>query len=362
MSKSLKSILYQILGILVVAIIIWGGVKYKSSLPFLNDKQEKTTANKPRPPTPIDSSKVRVGQIQATLEAVGNVRALESIKITSEVSGIISSVNFKEGVNVKKGQILIYLESTEQKAEVDRWKAILERRKRLVKSGTKLAESKNIPLTKLDQLNTDVAEATAELKIATVKLNKRFIKAPFSGRVGLRNISAGAYIEPGDTIATLDSINPINLDFEVPESAIGKIAIGNNVKCFSRAYPNKAFEGTIKTIDTRVKPASRAITVRATIPNEENLLKPGMFMIVDLPVEQRTGSIIVPEAAIRTSGTERSVYIVIDGKAKLKKVELGQRLVGEVEILSGIDEESIVVVGGHQKIRDNSPVLIRNVE
>ena len=117
MSKNLKSILYQILGILVVAIIIWGGVKYKSSLPFLNDKQDKTTANKPRPPTPIDSSKVRVGQIQATLEAVGNVRALESIKITSEVNGIISKINFKEGVNVKKGQILIYLESTEQKAE-----------------------------------------------------------------------------------------------------------------------------------------------------------------------------------------------------------------------------------------------------
>jgi len=362
LSKNLKSILYQILGILVVAIILWAGLKYKSFLPFLEDKKDKAVTQTTRPPTPVDSSKVRVGEVQATLEAVGNVRALESIKVTSEVSGIISKVNFEEGVNVKKGQTLVYLESAEQKAEVDRWKAIVERRKRLVKSGTKLAEQKNIPLTKLDQLKTDVTEATAELKIATVKLNKRYIKAPFTGRIGLRNISAGAYIEPGDTIATLDSINPINLDFEVPESAIGKIAVGNSVKCFSRAYPNKAFEGTIKTIDNRVKPASRAITVRATIPNTDNLLKPGMFMIVDLPVEQRTGSIIVPEAAIRTSGTERSVYIVTDGKAKLKKVELGQRLVGEVEVLSGLNKESIVVVGGHQKIRDNSPVSIRNKE
>jgi membrane fusion protein (multidrug efflux system) len=307
------------------------------------------------------------------MEVVGNLKALESIDVTSEVNGIVTEIKFAEGQKVKKDNILFILESSIEKAEisiqnaeVDRWTALLERRQRLARSAEKLSETNNIARTRLDQLLTDETEALAQLqiakatlKIANNKFYKKIIRAPFDGIIGLKLKSIGEYLEPGEIITSLDSIDPIEIDFEVPESAISSLKVGTNIKTFSRAWGNEVFTGIIKSIDTRISRDSRSITVRAEINNNELKLKPGMFMIVKLPVMIHKNAIIIPEESVLTDGTQRTVYVINNGITKATPVKLGQRLTGEVEVIEGIDANAIVVTGGIQKVRDGSKVTIR---
>ena len=194
------------------------------------------------------------------------------------------------------------------------------------------------------------------------EFNKKIIKAPFNGIVGLKNISVGEYLEPGEIATTLDATNPIELDFEVPESAISTLNAGTTITTYTRAWGEELFTGKIKSINSRVNKESRSITVRAQIDNPDNRLKPGMFMIVKLPIFNREEAIIVPEEAIITDGTQRTVYAIEEDTAKAKPVKLGERLLGEVEVTNGLEKTSVVIVGGIQKVRDGTKVIIRNKE
>ena len=356
-----RSILKQLLLVLFISIlgfIIW---EYRSLFNISNNDNTQKESYE-RPPTPVDAQKVRIGNINTTIEAIGSMIALESINVSSEVPGIVEIVNFKEGSYVKKGQLLIKLESSEQEAEVQKWSAILENRKRLYEIGVKLEKKKNIAPTKVDELATNFSEAEAELKIATSKLNKRKIFAPFRGIVGITQISKGSYLRPGDLIVTLDAINPIELEFEIPETSISYLKNGSIIKGKTRAYENIEFNGKITTIDTRINTDSRSITIRALFSNPKLLLKPGMFMLVNFPLKEKENAIIIPEESILSNGNIRSVFSILDGKAKSIQVKLGERLPGEVEIVDGLKGDEILIVGGVQKVRNGQKVSHRNKE
>ena len=215
---------------------------------------------------------------------------------------------------------------------------------------------------KYEDLKNKITALLANEEIAIANLNKKIIKAPFNGIVGLKNISVGEYLEPGEIATTLDATNPIELDFEVPESAISTLNAGTTITTYTRAWGEELFTGKIKSINSRVNKESRSITVRAQIDNPDNRLKPGMFMIVKLPIFNREEAIIVPEEAIITDGTQRTVYAIEEDTAKAKPVKLGERLLGEVEVTNGLEKTSIVIVGGIQKVRDGTKVIIRNKE
>ena len=215
---------------------------------------------------------------------------------------------------------------------------------------------------KYEDLQNKISALLANEEIAMANLNKKIIKAPFNGIVGLKNISVGEYLEPGEIATTLDATNPIELDFEVPESAISTLNAGTTITTYTRAWGEELFTGKIKSINSRVNKESRSITVRAQIDNPDNRLKPGMFMIVKLPIFHREEAIIVPEEAIITDGTQRTVYAIEEDTAKAKPVKLGERLLGEVEVTNGLEKTSIVIVGGIQKVRDGTKVIIRNKE
>jgi len=172
----------------------------------------------------------------------------------------------------------------------------------------------------------------------------------------LSNISIGSYVQPGNTITTLDAISPIELDFEVPETALLAIKKGIEVIAKTRAYKSEEFIGKIKTVNTRINPLSRSITVRALFSNTRKLLKPGMFMVVKLPIITKENSIIIPEESIISDGNKTTVYIYEDGVSIASDVKLGERLEGEVEILKGLKGDEYLVVGGVQKIRDRQKV------
>ena len=215
---------------------------------------------------------------------------------------------------------------------------------------------------KYEDLQNKISALLANEEIAMANLNKKIIKAPFNGIVGLKNVSVGEYLEPGEIATTLDARNPIELDFEVPESAISTLNAGTTITTYTRAWGEELFTGKIKSINSRVNKESRSITVRAQIDNPDNRLKPGMFMIVKLPIFNREEAIIVPEEAIITDGTQRTVYAIEEDTAKAKPVKLGERLLGEVEVTNGLEKTSIVIVGGIQKVRDGTKVIIRNKE
>ena len=215
---------------------------------------------------------------------------------------------------------------------------------------------------KYEDLKNKITALLANEEIAMANLNKKIIKAPFNGIVGLKNISVGEYLEPGEIATTLDATNPIELDFEVPESAISTLNAGTTITTYTRAWGEELFTGKIKSINSRVNKESRSITVRAQIDNPDNRLKPGMFMIVKLPIFHREEAIIVPEEAIITDGTQRTVYAIEEDTAKAKPVKLGERLLGEVEVTNGLEKTSVVIVGGIQKVRDGTKVIIRNKE
>jgi|MEHZ01.5.fsa_nt_MEHZ011549510.1_2 membrane fusion protein (multidrug efflux system) len=370
--KIMRSSLIQIFTVIFVAAISWL-IWDKWDIITGSSDSKNSIAKPEKPPTAVDARSVRVDNIVVNMEVVGNLKALDAIDVTSEINGIITKINFSEGQSIQKGEVLFLLDSniekaeiTIQKADVDRWTALLERRQRLARSAEKLSKTKNIARTRLDQLLTDETEALAQLQIAQAKLiiaqnnlYKKIIKAPFNGVAGLKLKSIGEYLEPGEVVTSLDSIDPIELDFEVPESVISSLKIATEINAFTRAWGDEVFTGIIKSVNTRVNLESRSITVRAEINNSNLKLKPGMFMMVKLPIITRKNAIIVPEESVLTDGTQRTIYVIKDGVTKSNPVKLGQRLPGEVEVLEGIPSDAIVITGGIQKVRDGSKVIIR---
>lgn len=370
--KIMRSALIQTLTVIFVAVLSWL-IWDKWDMITGSGASKNNSTKSESPPTAVDAKSVRVDNIIVNMEIIGNLRASDAIDVTSEVNGIVTEIKFTEGQAIKKGNILFLLDASIEKAEisiqkadVNRWTALLERRQRLARSAEKLSETKNIARTRLDQLLTDETEALAQLQIAKATLQiaerrfyKKIVRAPFNGIVGLKLKSIGEYLEPGEVITSLDSIDPIELDFEVPESAISALKIGAEINAFTRAWGDEVFSGIVKSINTRVNLESRSITVRAKINNTNLKLKPGMFMIVKLPVVTHKNAIIIPEEAVLTDGTLRTVYVIKDGITNSKAVKLGQRLPGEVEVLEGISSDAIVITGGIQKVRDGSKVTIR---
>ena len=370
--KIMRSALIQTLTVIFVAVLSWL-IWDKWDMITGSGASKNNSTKSESPPTAVDAKSVRVDNIIVNMEIVGNLRASDAIDVTSEVNGIVTEIQFTEGQAIKKGNILFLLDASIEKAEisiqkadVNRWTALLERRQRLARSAEKLSETKNIARTRLDQLLTDETEALAQLQIAKATLQiaerrfyKKIVRAPFDGIVGLKLKSIGEYLEPGEVITSLDSIDPIELDFEVPESAISALKIGAEINAFTRAWGDEVFSGIVKSINTRVNLESRSITVRAKLNNTNLKLKPGMFMIVKLPVVTHKNAIIIPEEAVLTDGTLRTVYVIKDGITNSKAVKLGQRLPGEVEVLEGISSDAIVITGGIQKVRDGSKVTIR---
>ena len=372
MGKIMRSALIQTLTVIFIAVLSWL-IWDKWDVITGSGASKNNSTKSEKPPTAVDAKSVRLDNIIVNIEIIGNLRASDAIDVTSEVNGIVTEIKFTEGQAIKKGNILFLLDASIEKAEisiqkadVNRWTALLERRQRLARSAEKLSETKNIARTRLDQLLTDETEALAQLQIAKATLQiaerrfyKKIVRAPFNGIVGLKLKSIGEYLEPGEVITSLDSIDPIELDFEVPESAISALKIGAEINAVTRAWGNEVFSGIVKSINTRVNLKSRSITVRAKINNTNLKLKPGMFMIVKLPVVTHKNAIIIPEEAVLTDGTLRTVYVIKDGITNSKAVKLGQRLPGEVEVLEGISSDAIVITGGIQKVRDGSKVTIR---
>ena len=291
------------------------------------------------------------------IEALGTARANESVEIRPRISSLIERVAFEEGQYVNRGELLVELENSEIVAGLALAEAALSESLSLYNRSKNLASSNAISASNLEQLLAQVKVDEAQVEAARARLGNTRILAPFSGRIGLRNVSPGSFVSNATVIATLDDVSTIKLDFSVPETFLTVVAEGMRIVAQSVVFPEERFEGTVTSVDTRVDPVTRAILVRAAIPNRDGRLKPGMFMTVDL---QRDGGdvLVAPEQAIVPEGTSQYVFVVTNGVVERRSVELGRRIPGYVVITTGLTPGEAVVVEGTQKVRDGASVEV----
>jgi membrane fusion protein, multidrug efflux system len=291
-----------------------------------------------------------------TIEALGTARANESVVLTAKVTETVVRVNFEDGDLVEEGQLLVDLSGRAEVAALEEAQAAYTEALKAYERQVDLVAQGTLSKSTLDSLVAGRDAAKARMEAIRARLADRVIAAPFAGVLGFRQVSPGTLVTPGTAIATLDDIQPIKLDFSVPETAMASVAAGQQIAARSAAYPEREFVGSVRVVGSRVDPVTRAVTVRAEIANEDRVLRPGMLLTVKLALPERT-TLSVPEIALIQVGNAQSVFTVgADGKAQQVAVRAGARRLGRVEIVEGLAAGDRVVIEGLVKLRNGTPV------
>jgi membrane fusion protein, multidrug efflux system len=307
---------------------------------------------------PVKAETVKILTMQSDVSAVGTLIAADSVVIRPEIAGRVVGLHFQEGQLVQKGGKLVTLDSSEYSAQLAGSTAAAKTESQRYQRAQELLDKNFISKEALDVAKGNMDRALAKQRQDDALLSKSTITAPFSGVVGLRQISPGAYVKAGDDIVRLENLSSVKLDFRVPEMYLSQIKPGQELTIKVDAYPNDVFRGRIYALEPAVDEKTRTVVVRAQIPNLQNKLRPGMFARVNVLLSTRPNALVIPEQAIWPQGNDTFVYRVVDGKAALTKIELGVRRPGEVEVLKGLTANDVIVTDGQMKLKDGAPVMV----
>jgi membrane fusion protein (multidrug efflux system) len=310
--------------------------------------------------TPLAVVAVPVREARLTLEAeaLGTAHANESVDVTAKVSNLVTAVRFTEGQQVRRGRTLVELDSREARAELAIAEAALSESRSQFNRSRELYTTQALSEAQLEQIEATLKANEARVAFARSRLSDTVIAAPFDGRVGLRRVSVGSLVNPGTVITTLDDANPIKLDFTIPETLLSSVEAGREIVARSVAWPGEEFAGRVASVDSRVDPTTRSVTVRALLPNDRGMIKPGMFLTVRL-ARGASDALLVPEQALVPEQGNVYVFVVQDGRVEKRLVRTGERRVGEVQVVAGVAAGEQVVTEGTQKLRDGSPVTVQ---
>jgi membrane fusion protein (multidrug efflux system) len=337
-----------ILSILVLAAAAGGFVAYDRLI------AEDSAASEERRGVRAVGVEVATAQLQRVrdrAEAVGTTLANQAIEIVPLASGRIIELLFEPGETVATGDVLARLDDGIERADVAEAEAMAEEANSALERGRRLRTTNNIAEATLVELQAGASAAQARVDRAAQQLEDRLVRAPFDGVVGIRRVDLGARVDDDTVITTLDDRTEMILEFSLPETFYGAVARGQPVEARSASFPNRSFDGVITTIDTRIDVTSRAFRVRATLPNPDLLLPAGLFVLVDVTLEERE-AVVVPEEAVVSEAGRSVVYVAAGEQAERRIVDVGARMVGEVEIGSGLEPGELVVVRGLQRMRD----------
>lgn len=310
----------------------------------------------------VEAVKVITSPMPQTIVAVGSLRSDESITLRPESAGRISEITFQEGQRVAKGAPLVKLDSAIQQAEVSQAKANLTLAKSKFDRAVDLAQRSFISGQAKDEAENNFKVAEASLQLTQAKLAKTDIKAPFSGIIGLRSVSVGDYVKEGADLVNLEAIDPLKVDFRVPETYLRQIRVGQALQLTLDALPGKIYNGKVIAVNPLIDTAGRSVVIRAQVGNQDTTLRPGMFARVRLITKESADAMVLPEQALVPQGSEQYVFKVQDGKVARVRVETGQRRDSKVEVLSGLAAGDLVVTAGQLKIRDGSAVRVVGAE
>jgi len=306
-------------------------------------------------PPGVIVSEARIQPFPLSSEALGNARANEAVDIRPEITAAITAIHFEEGHAVSKGDVLLELENSEPLADLAAARAALVDSTSQYRRSEELFKTRVVSESQLEQLEARRDADQASVNAAKARLAQTVIRAPFDGRLGLRRVSIGSIVSPGTIITTLDDTSLIKLDFDVPAVFLSRLQTGLNVTARSAAWPDLEFRGEVSSIDTRVDPVSRTITIRAVLPNDDARLMPGMFMTVSL-LKDDVVALMIPEQAIVPERSKQYVYLLgTDNMVERREVRTGRRRPGQVEIVDGLAEGDLVIAEGTQKVKPGQP-------
>jgi membrane fusion protein (multidrug efflux system) len=346
------------------AIVVVSGASYwagKSSVPAPGPAGPAPTAATGAPPgVVVEASRVAIMKLPQSLNAVGSLRSDETVVVRPEVAGRIANFAFREGERVAEGQVLVRLDDSVQKADLDRARANLVLSRTKHDRAIDLRNKGFVSTQALDELENSVKVAEADAELMTARVNKMTLRAPFAGTVGLRLASVGDYVKEGQDIVNLESLDPLKVDFRLPELALSQLQGGQTLQISLDALPDKTYDGKVFAINPLIDANGRAIVIRAQVPNRDGKLRPGMFARVRLFTSDIRDSVVIPEEALFPVGDDKYVYKVVEGKAQRQKVGIGQRREGRVEIVNGLARDDVVVTAGVIKLREGVAVTIAN--
>ncbi|WP_147652552.1 efflux RND transporter periplasmic adaptor subunit [Vulcaniibacterium gelatinicum] len=309
------------------------------------------------PPVPVTTVVLRLQPFADRVQAIGTVQARESVTVTAKVSETVQQVHFDSGEEVARGAVLVTLSGQQQQAALAEAQAAAEEAERQYRRQSELAAQQLIARSQLDSARATRDAARARVALVRAQLGERVIRAPFAGRLGIRQVSPGALVTPGTPIATLDDLSRVYVDFPVPEALLTRLAPGLRISGTSVAHPGRVFEGTVSAVDARVDPDTRAVTVRGEFANPDRALRPGMLVTVQLMQAERR-ALLVPEIAIVQVGQKSFVYrMQADGTVEQAEVQVGARREGQAELVSGVKPGERIVVDGVGKLRPGAKVV-----
>jgi len=351
------SLTRQILALVLLAVLAGGGFY---AYQYVFDGGKATVARDGRSQrggrsVPVELAKAEMRPLERKVEAVGTTRARQAIEIVPLAAGRVVEIAFEPGQRVEKGDTLVRLDDDIQRADLAQADAKLTEASSAVARAQILISNKTVSEVTLNQLVATEAAAQADVDRARRRLADRTVRAPFSGIVGLNLVDLGARVDDKTVLTTLDDRSEVEIEFALPETLYGQIKPGLTVVADAVAFPGRTFNGSVVSIDSRIDPTSRAFKVRAAIPNPDLSLPAGMFMHLAVILE-RHEAVMIPEEAIVVEGSDTFVFVADNGKAARKSIDIGQREVGAVEVVSGVSAGDEVVVRGVQRLRDGMAI------
>lgn len=341
-----KSSAFILAGLFIAALVAVVAVKYFTSQA---DQGGQGWGN--MGPTPVVTERIGRETFAEVVEALGTAKANESVDIMAKVTDTVRTIGFEDAQVVEKGHLLIELSDVEEAAGLAEARAGLSEANKQYNRTKELVANGTATQSRLDTAQSDRDRAIAKVQGLEAKLADRIIRAPFAGVLGLRQVSVGSLVRPGDLITTLDDISVVKVDFSVSERYLAELAAGQTVRATNVAYPGEVFQGVVASVDSRVNPVTRSVMVRANIDNSGGLLRPGMLLSMSLIVDSHDG-LGVSEAALIPVKEAVSVWVVgADNTVEKRQIKVGMRVRGRVEVLSGLSEGEDVVVEGTSTVR-----------
>ncbi len=323
------------------------------------------------PPSAVTTVIVKAQKWQPVLGAVGSLKAVNGVMVSTDLAGIVSEISFDSGAPVKKGDLLLRLDTKQEAAQLRSAEARLDLAKASLARQEDLLSKKASSQAEFDSAKAEARQAEAVVEESRAMISRKTIQAPFDGLLGIRQVNVGQYLNVGAPIAPLQSLDPIYVEFNVPQQNLNLIAMGKKLRLKAEGVAGGDSSGEITAIDSRVDEATRNIQIQGTIPNPDHKLRPGMFASVEVLLPEKDGVIAIPSSSINYAPYGDSVFLVRDQPAKDGKpackvveqqiVKIGPSRGDQVSILSGIQDGDEVVSSGVFRLRSKAPVIINNM-
>lgn len=305
---------------------------------------------------PAEVVKVQPQELKSTIHSIGTLKANRSVVLSPEVSGRIIKIGFEDGSTVKEGMELFKLDASTQKALLNEARARVKLSSAEFKRTQGVFEKNAASETDLDSAAANVSINQAQAEYALAQLQKLTIRAPFTGMIGLHNLSSGEYVNAGQDLVNLVELNTLKFDFALPETHLSKVKLAQNIEITTPAFPGKSYKGVVTAISPAINEQSRSFNVRAIIKNESLELRPGLFASAVLEVNKNENALLVPEQALIPQGQQYFVMKVVEGKVEQVAVTIGQRRKAEVELTSGIEKDDVIIIAGQIKLQPGADV------